>query len=151
MNKAMADAPWELIRWVARQAPYWVARIDGLGRAGGAEGRGESPRCLITLPVRAGRNSELSRLQVNYYDLKRAIAELGQHHPEGAKLQMIVEMRLQGETLEAIARALPGCLTASGVRHALDRAYFWICHPAHGRFFSWEAWNCGMDGNRPIS
>lgn len=141
------DGPWELIRWVARQAPYWAARVEGLGRAGGAEGRGESPRCLITLPVRAGGgSSELSRLQVNYYDLKRAIGELGWRHPDGAKLQLIVEKRLESESLERIARAVPGRIGRKGVRAALDEAYYWICHPACGRFLSWEAWNWGGNG-----
>ncbi len=142
----MAEAPWDRIRWVAHQAPYWAVRVEGLGRAGGADGRGEPPRCLITL-ARASHGGELSQLQSRYFDLKRAIAELGQRHTEGAKLQLIVEMRLQGETLEAIAKALPGRLSSSGVRHALDRAYFWICHPAHGRFLSWEEWERGADGS----
>lgn len=135
------DAPWSLIHRIMRQAPEWAGRIDGLS---GPKGKGEPPRCLIALPIRGGgRGSVLTPLQADWHDFKRAAFELGWKHPDGARLQNIVDKHLEGKTQTQIGRELARKVGRRAVRDALNEAFYWICSPEHGRFLSWEAWESG--------
>lgn len=124
------NAPWDLIRWVERQAPYWRVRMEG------------GSRPMVEIP-RKGEDSSSGRmkpLEANYFDLQRAIGELGYRHPDGARLRLIVEMRMESMSFERISAQLPGRNSRWTVRKALEDAYYWICHPEGGRFLPLEAW-----------
>lgn len=121
-------APWDLIRWVQRQAPYWKIRVESTSRS------------LVEIPRKGGDSSSgrLAPAQVNYLDLQRAVSEMGYQHPHGARLRLIVEMRMEGDSERVIAGRLR--VSRSLVRKSLDDAYYWLCHPEGGRFLPKDVW-----------
>ena len=141
------DAPWELIRSIMRRAPGWARTIDGMS------GNGEPPRC--------GRGStvvSLSEAAACYYDLVRALKMLRDNGPGCPKrpadarlLSVIIQLQLDGFGYGEIAarlrhahlRRLRGgnqFWTRTGVVHALERGYCWLCDPDKGRLLTREEW-----------
>jgi hypothetical protein len=129
-----------------RRAPGWARRIDGLS------GNGEPPRCH-----RGSTTVSLSETAACYLDLRRALKLLGENGPGCPKrpadakvLAVIVEAQLEGNGYGVIARRLREAKvrrlrggqiwSVNGVRHALDRAYYWLCHPALGALLTWDEW-----------
>lgn len=137
------NAPWDEIRRWLNGAPYLAARASA------------NVTQLLDAPGRSirGGSSRLTRAQTEYLDLQRAISEMDRKHPDGVRLRMIVELWIEGHKPPAIGKRLPFRQGKHAVRAALDRAFYWMCHPHGGRLMSFEAWGltaAGQTGqNRP--
>ena len=119
------DGPWPLIRWVESSAPYWWAAVRRSGSS------------IVQVSSAAGLpTASLTPTQQWYYSLQyglgRIILPPPVGHPKGARLRLVVERRLESNSLEAIARSLPGRPGRETVRGWLREAYYWLCDPAGG-------------------
>ncbi len=124
------NGPWTEIRRVMNRAPYLKVYVESAGRS------------LVEI-ARKSQDSSSGRMapsRADWLDLVRAIDALDRRHPEGMRLRMAVELRMESLTLSEIAQRLPGRHSRWTVRKDLDAAWYWMCHPAGGRVLPDDAW-----------
>ena len=125
------NGPWDEIRRVMNRAPYLKVYVESAGRS------------LVEI-ARKGQDSSSGRMgpsRAEWLDLVSAIDALDRRHPDGMRLRMVVELRMEPLSLEGVAARMPGRNSRWTMRKALDEAWYWMCHPAGGRLLPAELWS----------
>lgn len=145
------EVPWELVRAIMHRSVGWRRNFEGLVGHGepptmGAHGSGE----WLT-------DGKACYLSVAYalHMLKTGGPTCPKRPTDAALLAHIIDLWLEGWGFAAIARHLRHMRcrrlrgrnvywTTSGVRHALDRGYCWLCDPERGKVLTQEEWREGI-------
>jgi len=72
-------------------------------------------------------------VSVRYYDLARAVGQLWRH-PDGVRLQVVVEMWMGSATTEQIGDSL--AVSQRQAERLLNAAFRWVCDADGGGFVS---------------